>query len=211
MSEDLEREFRTDRRTFIKRLVIGTAFAAPVVSSFTMSGVQAVFGSTPKLTGAIVPNTAAPPSGPTNYSQGVQCYPYTGALLDVTVMDGAVSLHLTVPAGALPAGTNVCIYKGDLAALQQQVPAGSTALSAYAVVWNSPGDTQPDATSAITLAVTDPAVNSGNTIYMFAKNSSALSSAGTASGHTWTVTFTVDPAYVVTGTAAVSAGPSTVG
>ena len=55
MSEDVERAFGHDRRTFIKRLVIGTAFAAPVISSFTMAGVSAVSGSsTPR---GINPNT----------------------------------------------------------------------------------------------------------------------------------------------------------
>ena len=44
MSE-LEKAVGSDRRTFIKRLLIGSAFAAPVVSSFTMTGVGAVFGS----------------------------------------------------------------------------------------------------------------------------------------------------------------------
>ena len=44
MSE-LEKAVGPDRRTFIKRLLVGTAFAAPVVSSFTMTGVGAVFGS----------------------------------------------------------------------------------------------------------------------------------------------------------------------
>ena len=31
------------RRTFIKRVAVGAAFAAPVVSSFSMSGVNAAF------------------------------------------------------------------------------------------------------------------------------------------------------------------------
>jgi hypothetical protein len=31
-----------DRRRFVKRVVIGTAFAVPVVSSFSMTGVQSV-------------------------------------------------------------------------------------------------------------------------------------------------------------------------
>lgn len=34
------------RRAFIKKAVIGTAFVVPVVSSFTMSGVQAVYAQT---------------------------------------------------------------------------------------------------------------------------------------------------------------------
>lgn len=55
MSDDLEKAVGHDRRTFIKRLVVGTAFAAPVVSSFTMAGVQATFGS--PRTGLVNPNT----------------------------------------------------------------------------------------------------------------------------------------------------------
>jgi hypothetical protein len=31
-----------DRRRFVKRVVIGTAFAVPVVSSFSMTGVQSI-------------------------------------------------------------------------------------------------------------------------------------------------------------------------
>jgi hypothetical protein len=55
VSEDLERAISPDRRTFVKRLVIGSVFAAPVVASFTMSGVQAVLGATPPR-GPISPN-----------------------------------------------------------------------------------------------------------------------------------------------------------
>jgi len=59
LSEDLERAVGPDRRTFVKRLVVGTAFAAPVVASFTMSGVGAVFGgNTPS--GVQNPNTSDP-------------------------------------------------------------------------------------------------------------------------------------------------------
>ena len=39
-----------DRRAFLKRLIIGTAFVVPVVSSFTMSGVGSVFASAPRST-----------------------------------------------------------------------------------------------------------------------------------------------------------------
>jgi hypothetical protein len=59
LSEHLERAVGPDRRTFVKRLVVGTAFAAPVVASFTMSGVGAVFGgNTPS--GVQNPNTSDP-------------------------------------------------------------------------------------------------------------------------------------------------------
>ena len=65
MSE-FEKAVGPDRRAFLKRLLIGTAFAAPVVSSFTMTGVGAVFGSSvPQLAnGNVEPTTTtttAPP------------------------------------------------------------------------------------------------------------------------------------------------------
>lgn len=40
-----------DRRRFVKRLVVGSAFAAPVVSSFSMSGVNAVFAQDTNVSG----------------------------------------------------------------------------------------------------------------------------------------------------------------
>lgn len=46
MSEEFERSIGPDRRAFIKRMVIGVAFAAPIVSSFTMGGVKGAFGGT---------------------------------------------------------------------------------------------------------------------------------------------------------------------
>jgi hypothetical protein len=39
-----------DRRAFLKRLIIGTAFVVPVVSTFTMSGVGSVFATAPRST-----------------------------------------------------------------------------------------------------------------------------------------------------------------
>ena len=41
----------TDRRQFVKRLVIGSAFATPVVSSFSMSGVNSVFAQDTNVSG----------------------------------------------------------------------------------------------------------------------------------------------------------------
>jgi hypothetical protein len=52
MSEDLERVVDSvgdDRRAFLKKMVVGTAFAVPVVSSFSMAGIQAAFAQTPAV------------------------------------------------------------------------------------------------------------------------------------------------------------------
>ncbi len=210
MSEDVERAFGPDRRTFIKRLVVGAAFAAPVVSSFTMSGVQSVFASTPG-NAALTPNVTPPPAPP-NFPTNLNCYT-VNAGLDVTVPDPVrnASLHLVVPNGALPDGTSVCIFRADLSALTAVVPSGQTPVSGYAVKWTAPGGGHPDATSPITLTVTDGTVVAGDPIFVVDSGSSVP--AGNASGGTWTVTFTVDPDYVVTHAAAtaVEAAPSFTG
>jgi hypothetical protein len=65
------------RREFLKKMAIGTAFTVPVVSSFTMAGIQAVYAQTPTASGRVSggnatastttpPSTAAPTTtGPT--------------------------------------------------------------------------------------------------------------------------------------------------
>ena len=44
-----------DRRTFVKRVAVTSAFAVPVVSSFSMSGVNTAFAA------PMSPNTQPPP------------------------------------------------------------------------------------------------------------------------------------------------------
>jgi hypothetical protein len=48
----------SDRRTFIKRMVVGAAFATPIVSSFSMSGLTA------NSPAAAAPNSSLPPPPP---------------------------------------------------------------------------------------------------------------------------------------------------
>ncbi|MEY2454624.1 MAG: hypothetical protein QOD92_4198 [Acidimicrobiaceae bacterium] len=42
-----------DRRAFLKKLAIGTAFAAPMVSSFTMTGIKAAYAQTAQASGGV--------------------------------------------------------------------------------------------------------------------------------------------------------------
>jgi len=56
MSDDVEREISEGaygRRTFLRRLAIGSAFAVPVVSSFSMAGIQAVSAHADQSNGSI--------------------------------------------------------------------------------------------------------------------------------------------------------------
>ena len=50
--DDVFEQVGHDRRQFIKRLAVGSAFAVPVVSSFSMSGVNTVFAQSAEVSGA---------------------------------------------------------------------------------------------------------------------------------------------------------------
>ena len=56
MSEDFEAATEgldDGRRAFLKKMAVGTAFTVPVVSSFTMAGIQAVYAQTPTASGQV--------------------------------------------------------------------------------------------------------------------------------------------------------------
>ena len=68
MSEDFEAATEgldDGRRSFLKKMAIGTAFTVPVVSSFTMAGIQAVYAQTPTSSGRVsAGNVTAPTTSP---------------------------------------------------------------------------------------------------------------------------------------------------
>lgn len=56
MSEDFEAAtegLEDGRRSFLKKMAIGTAFTVPVVSSFTMAGIQAVYAQSATASGQV--------------------------------------------------------------------------------------------------------------------------------------------------------------
>ena len=201
MTDEVARRIGPDRRTFVKRLVVGTVFAAPLVQSFSMSGIEAVFGSGAGATTLMGDsNTGSPPPAPTNFSQ-MQCFqhPNAGASLKVTDSALGVTLNLTLPnfPSTLPAGTIICFYKGDLNALAALFPAGQTPLSAYAVLWDGPPtNASPTANPAVHLTVSGAAVDAGNPIYDISSGTPV--SIGAATSGNWSASFANDPLYVVT-------------
>ena len=67
MSEDFDAATEglgDDRRRFLKKMVIGTAFTVPVVSSFTMAGIQAVYAQTPTASGKVSAGSASDTTAP---------------------------------------------------------------------------------------------------------------------------------------------------
>jgi hypothetical protein len=183
-----------DRRTFVKRLV-GTAFAAPMVASFTMSGIEAVFGSVPRSAMAGLSNTSPPKNS--EYSTLIGCTAISPLVpKNTTFNDGPRSVLLMVPNQAFSRPTTVCVYRGDLIELVDDVPTGELPVSAYGVVWTNDQGQRPNAAVPLSLTVTDPVVSDGDTIYSI--DSGSPVNEGSASAGEWGDTFTVDPHYVVT-------------
>jgi hypothetical protein len=54
------------RRSFLKKMAIGTAFTVPVVSSFTMTGIQAVYAQSATASGSKVSGNNASSSTTTS-------------------------------------------------------------------------------------------------------------------------------------------------
>jgi hypothetical protein len=189
VSEDLERAISPTRRTFIKRIVVGTAFAAPVVASFRMSGISALFpGAAP--TGAVKSNTA--PAG------FLSCGTFTVSPAGGTkVLSCGKPQQITVIAqpntfGPVPAVTLV-VYGSNLGSgFNGYVPSGYTPKSAAAVEW--PG---PNAQHPITVNVVDSSVAPGDEAFVSVGGGAWTSTSATVGSGTWSVQFQGDPAFVI--------------
>jgi len=183
-----------DRRTFVKRLV-GTAFAAPMVASFTMSGIEAVFGSGPRSAFAAAPNTSTPKRS--EYTTSIGCVMLASNVGQTTSFsDGPRSVLLMVPNQAFGRPTTVCVYRGDLLQLVDDVPGGEVPVSAYGVVWTNDLNQRPNAAVPLSISVTDPLVSDGDAIYSI--DTGTPVNEGTATSGQWGDTFNKDPHYVVT-------------
>jgi hypothetical protein len=176
-----------DRRTFVKRLIIGTAFAAPVVASFKMSGIGAVFGDTAGATTAMSNSNSAGSKYPTLI--GSFFFPVGGGTHSFS---GPPPVTLVVqPNTFYPSGQQVFVYRGNLSQLQPLLPAGYTARSGVAAVWNG-----PDVTQDVSLTVNDPVVQTGDEIFEVI-GSTTQPFTGAVGPNTWSVLFTEDPSFVV--------------
>ena len=197
-----------DRRSFVKGLIAAGVFAAPVVSSFTMSGVESVFAAVPKNVALGLNSNCGfmpsqpPPPGFSGLVDEFMFFFFGGTY---QFDDGGVHLTLNIGNTALPNCTIVSIYKMDPAAAAALVPAGQTPVSGYAVVWNSQGkNPTPNAGAPITLTVTNAPVVAGNPVYILDKTTGAPTQDTVAADGTWTTSFVIDPGYVVTQAAATA-------
>jgi hypothetical protein len=154
------------------------------------------------INGVGAPSAALPPSGVPAADFGSPASVSVSATQSVTdtVTSGTSSSVVTVPMGALPAGTTVSTYPiTDTASLQTQVPPGNSYVASIAVSWSVPVGTSAVATIPITLTITDPNIKAGDVIYEVTL--AGLTKVGTATvDGSVTITFTTDPIFMVTAT-----------
>ncbi|MGA2970473.1 MAG: hypothetical protein ABSE75_11780, partial [Acidimicrobiales bacterium] len=123
--------------------------------------------------------------------------PTTATTITVTSSLGGQSTTVTVPAGALPSGTVVSVYPIiDTSSLAPMVPSGQSYVIAFAVSWQTTGDTSPAATTPLTMTISDASIVAGDTIYELSSTGLVVVGTATANG-TATVTFSNDPVFVV--------------
>lgn len=108
-----------------------------------------------------------------------------------------VDVGVTVPPGALPAGTVVGIYGCDPPAVRALVPRDETLVDCYAVEWTAPDGSRPVATAPVTLGVRDRAVRATDRLYE-STGTRLIDANGSVRQGFWSTSFTVDPAFAVT-------------
>lgn len=110
---------------------------------------------------------------------------------------GKATASVTVPEGALPAGTKVTIATAaDRATLQSLVPKGQGYVTAFTAGWVTPSGTSPEASAPVTMTVEDPAIHRGNRVYELTGTAVKLVGIATVDGAI-ELHFTADPSFVV--------------
>ena len=145
------------------------------------------------------PTNAPPPSGlaPSAYGTPVSVHIAATGSTTVSASLGSASATITVPQGAMPTGTTVSIYPvPDSSSIDAEIPEGSTFVTSFAVSWENPDGTALNSTTPVTMTITDPSIQAGNSIYIV--TSKGLTNVGTATVNgTVTVTFSSDPVYAI--------------
>jgi Putative Ig domain len=180
----------------------GVPVALPTTTTTTSSPTTSTTTTTRR-------HSALPPGTPAGtYAASVNATVKAGTITHLAYHLHVASGAVTVPAGALPAGTTVSIFPvKDPAALVSKMPSGQSYLISFAVSWVAPDGTSPTAKPAVSLTITDPAIKVGDAIY--ALTSKGLKAVGVATKDgVATVSFANDPDLVVANVPQFGTAPS---
>jgi hypothetical protein len=105
--------------------------------------------------------------------------------------------RLTVPRGALPAGTTVALAAiSDTSWLGTVLPAADAYVLSFSVAWRAPDGTVPRAARPVTLTISDPAIRVGDVVERLTAHGLLQVGRATENG-TLTLTFSSDPAFIL--------------
>ena len=162
-------------------------------SSYTMGSQNVTF------TAQWVVSQAPLPGGITNGDVGTP----TNSLVSssqVTVLSvgsGGLSASVSVPVGALPNGTMVSLYPvANAGAVSGELPSGQSYVTSFVVTWQAPDGSSPNATSPISMTVTDAAIKAGDKVYEIVNGTATLLATATQDGSV-TISFLGDPIVAV--------------
>ncbi len=196
--EPLGEALGPDRRTFVKRMVVGGVFAAPIVSSFTMAGVSSVFGGSAGATVAAA-NTDAAPTGFTSVLAIGNVTPQ-GQLVPTAFNDNSTTPMMV---GNVVSGPNtifptssparVVVYRANSGYLADQLATGYSYLYGVAVVWQGPDAQSP----GLTLQLFHESFQDGDEVFLVNPDGTLSPYGATVTDNHVTITFTQDPGFVI--------------
>ena len=110
---------------------------------------------------------------------------------------GSTTVAYTIPANALSAGTTVAIYGlTDFSSITGMLPTGKSVVSSTVISWLSADGTVPDASSPISMTITNSEIVPGTVVY--AISGSSLVNLGTATSNgSITTSIISDPVIVI--------------
>ncbi|MCU4183298.1 fibronectin type III domain-containing protein, partial [Acidiferrimicrobium sp. IK] len=201
----------TDATTYYFTVVATNAVGASRPSSELSATPVAPPPPPPPPPPAGTPAAAGPPPGTSSASTteiDSMVIPASGGTSTLKGTASSGQVDVTVPSGALPAGTVVTGYLLDTTKFAP--PPGSVLVGGFGVSWQAPDGTAPDASRPITLTITnDPSIKAGDVVYVL-DGDGKKTRVGTATADgTVTVTFTADPAFLIA--RAQSAAPAGAG
>ncbi|HEY3921886.1 MAG TPA: hypothetical protein VGL76_07205 [Gaiellaceae bacterium] len=164
---------------------------------------------------ATTTTTTTSPSTPTNSSVLTGSVSYgsgkasSSSTTNVIDSEGKVTADVFVPAGALPAGTTVSVYPTSGMPAVSKMPSGQGYVVSFAVTWQAPDGSVPNASAAISLTITDPAIGAGDRIYEVTSSGLTADGKVTVNGEV-TITFMNDPVFMIAAVPAVAFKPELV-
>jgi hypothetical protein len=132
----------------------------------------------------------------------------TSSNAPLTLTNNVVTLN--VPAGVLPAGTQVTVLNGDAGHLQSLLPAGNGYVAGFAVGWIAPDGSSPDATAPLTFTINDTRITGTESAFETTQTGLTASNAKVTPGHA-TFSFTKDPGFVLASAVTTPIGPGNTG